>query len=73
MNDSPPSSRVRESTPGNRALWSLALDRMSEALALLDRSNAPPEIGAELDLAINRLQNAIDRHRDSPDDAPPHD
>jgi hypothetical protein len=32
---------------------------MTEALALLDESNAPLEIGAELDLAIHRLQNAL--------------
>jgi len=44
-------------------MWSRALDRMNEALALLGQSNAPPEIGAELDLAINRLQNAIEGHR----------
>lgn len=62
MNDSTPASPARESTPDSRAMWSLALKRMSEALALLDQSNAPPEIGAELDLAINRLQAAIDRH-----------
>jgi hypothetical protein len=65
VNESTPASRGRESTPDSRSLWSLALDRMSEALALLDRSNAPPEIGAELDLALNRLQDVIDRHRDA--------
>lgn len=54
------SPRGRENRPESRALWSLALDRMSEALALLDQSHAPPEIGAELDLAINRLRTAID-------------
>ena len=63
MNDSTPSSRGPEITPEGRAMWSRALDRMNEALALLDQSNAPPEIGAELDLAINRLQNAIEGHR----------
>lgn len=60
MNDSTPSTRGRQSTPDRRATWSLAMQRMSEALALLDQSHAPPEIGAELDLAIHRLQNAID-------------
>ena len=37
----------------------LALRQLTEALRLLDESNAPPEIGAGLDLAIHRLQNAI--------------
>jgi len=39
--------------------WALALRQLTDALRLLDESNAPPEIGAEVDLAIHRLQNAI--------------
>jgi hypothetical protein len=37
---------------------------------MLDESNAPPEIGAEVDLAIHRLQNAI-RSARVPPPAPP--
>lgn len=59
MKDSPPASHARETSSDNRSKWSLALERMTEALALLDESNAPLEIGAELDLAIHRLQNAL--------------
>jgi hypothetical protein len=44
--------------------WSLALDRMREALTILDESDAPAEVGAELDLAINRLAEAIARDGD---------
>lgn len=36
--------------------WGEALALMQKALAILDESNAPPEIGADLDLAIARLQ-----------------
>lgn len=45
--------------------WALALDRMHEALAILDESDAPAEVGAELDLAINRLADAIARDGDA--------
>jgi hypothetical protein len=47
------------SSESGRNKWTLALRRLTEALQLLDESNAPPEIGAELDLAIHRLQDAI--------------
>jgi len=36
--------------------WSEALALMRKALAILDRCNAPPEVGANLDLAIARLE-----------------
>jgi hypothetical protein len=38
---------------------------MHEALAILDESDAPAEVGAELDLAINRLADAIARDGDA--------
>lgn len=44
----------------DREKWSLALRKLNEALRLLDESEAPPEIGAELDHAIHRLQSAIE-------------
>ena len=40
--------------------WVQALDRMREALGILDASQAPAEVGADLDMAINRLAEAID-------------
>jgi hypothetical protein len=57
---SAPSSKFGESK------WTLALRQLTEALELLDESHAPPEIGAELDLAIHRLQEAIGRAGASP-------
>jgi hypothetical protein len=52
---------VSISAPSSEAgsKWTLALRQLIEALQLLDESNAPPEIGAGLDLAIHRLQEAI--------------
>lgn len=43
----------------NRAGWTFALSRMEEALRLLDESDAPPQIGAQLDLAIQQLKEQI--------------
>lgn len=48
-----------------------ALDRMSEALRMLDEAGAPGEIGGHLDLAIARLEEklGIDHHEPaSPDE-----
>lgn len=39
-----------------RQSTSQALDLMREALALLDKIEAPDAVGAHLDYAINRLQ-----------------
>lgn len=62
------------STPGSgggeasskQARWRAALGHLGLALKLLDESDAPPEIGAEIDLAMHRLQGAIDSARDAP-------
>ena len=43
----------------NRAGWMFALSRMQEALRVLDESDAPPQIGAQLDLAIQQLKDQI--------------
>ena len=51
--------------------WALALGQLIEALRLLDESNAPPEIGAQLDLAIHRLQIAIRGAGARPSASPP--
>lgn len=40
-------------------MWSEALALMQRALAMLDESQAPAEIGAHLDLAIVRLQEHV--------------
>jgi len=45
--------------PGNHAGLKSALAKMKEALLLLDESDAPAQIGAQLDLAIQQLQDEI--------------
>lgn len=40
-------------------IWSEALALMQHALAMLDESQAPAQIGAHLDLAIIRLQEHL--------------
>lgn len=40
--------------------WAEALTYMRHALNLLDESEAPPHIGAHLDLAIAQLQELTD-------------
>lgn len=55
-----PASAGNESASTNSDKWSLALGHLNEALKLLDESDAPPEVGAELDMAIHRLKSAIE-------------
>ena len=38
-----------------------AMAKMKDALELLDRADAPPDVGAHLDLAISRLAEIISR------------
>jgi hypothetical protein len=40
--------------------WREALDLMRRALAILDRAEAPGEVGAHLDLAIDRLEGKLE-------------
>jgi hypothetical protein len=40
-------------------MWSEALALMQRALAMLDESQAPAQIGAHLDLAIIRLEEHL--------------
>jgi hypothetical protein len=42
-----------------------ALNRMTEALRLLDTNDGPHDVRAHLDLAINRLQESIDKGEDT--------
>jgi hypothetical protein len=49
------SSSVRQKDDGLAALA-----RLEEALQLLDRFEAPDEIGAWVDLAINRLRGVLE-------------
>ena len=39
--------------------YKVALDHMRQALAILDSAGAPDDIGAHLDLAIVRTENAM--------------
>jgi hypothetical protein len=39
--------------------WNAALKLLQQALEILDESEGPPHVGAMVDLAINRLQEAI--------------
>jgi hypothetical protein len=39
--------------------WTEALAHLQQAILILDRSEAPPHVGAEIDLAINRLRDVI--------------
>jgi len=43
--------------------WNKALTHMKSALRLLDDAEAPPEIGANLDSTICRLEEAIAAQR----------
>ena len=56
-----PASAGTEIAGSDHGKWSLALRQLGEALRLLDESNAPPEVGADLSRAIDRLQKAIQR------------
>lgn len=49
------SSRRRQPRPS----LSRAVTLMEEALRVLDRIGAPPEIGAQLDMAIQRARSAL--------------
>ena len=44
---------------GPAVRWEQALGHMREALRMLDESDAPPEIGGYLDLALCRLEEAL--------------
>ena len=44
---------------GDRVGLMSALSRMQEALRLLDENDAPPQIAAQLDLAVQQLKQAI--------------
>lgn len=47
--------------PQSSASLSEALERMEEALQILDNLGAPADIGAHLDLALHRLRQEIGR------------
>jgi hypothetical protein len=50
------------STPESRVQLSKALDHMATSLRILDELNVPAEVGAILDLAISRLEAALEVH-----------
>lgn len=61
MSISSPACAGTENTSADHEKWSVAVRQLGEALRLLDESNAPPEVGADLSMAIDRLQKAIQR------------
>jgi hypothetical protein len=53
-------SAGKEDSHGKRAQkWTEALDHMRQALHILDDSEAPAEVGADLDLAMSRLSECL--------------
>lgn len=53
---------AKKSDPRSKeARASEALSLMQQALKLLDKNDGPLDAGAHLDLAINRLQEAIEK------------
>jgi hypothetical protein len=48
------------STPESRVQLSQALDHMAASLRILDELDIPAEVGAMLDLAISRLEAALE-------------
>jgi hypothetical protein len=59
MNGSPVDANDDGDWAGDKAGWVSALSRMQEALRLLDESDAPAQVGAQLDLAIQQLKDEI--------------
>jgi hypothetical protein len=39
--------------------WNAALQHLQHAIRILDQSEAPAHLGADVDLVINRLRDAI--------------
>jgi hypothetical protein len=60
MNGSSVEANDEDDWAGNRVGLMSALSRMQEALRLLDESDAPPQVGAQLDLAIQQLKQEIE-------------
>lgn len=59
MNGSSVEANDEEEWAGDRAGLMSALSQMQEALRLLDEYEAPPQVGAQLDLAIQQLKQEI--------------
>lgn len=51
-----------------QAATDLALESMERALVILDEIGVPADIGAHLDLAIERLRAHLNRPREGDDD-----
>jgi len=64
MTGSPVKAQDGDAWPGNHAGLASALAQMKEALRLLDESEAPAQIGAQLDLAIQQLEDEISKIED---------
>lgn len=63
MNSSPAPSGSESAWTNDGGHWSQALSRMEAALRLLDESDGPPHVGAQLDLAIQQLRDEIAQSR----------
>lgn len=50
---------MNESAPVPEGALSIALNYLTEAIALLDQAGAPPQIAAHVDLAVHQLQEAL--------------
>lgn len=64
MTHDPPATAGEDPWTASRAKWLLALAKMQEALHLLDQSNGPAQIGAQLDLAIQQLRDKVANSQD---------
>jgi hypothetical protein len=63
MNFSPADDSSEGPAASRTAQWPLALSQMQTALQLLDESDAPAHLAAQLDLAIQQLREEIARSK----------
>jgi hypothetical protein len=56
-----PASAGNENASSDCGKWTLALGHLTEALKLIDESDAPGDIAPHLDLAMHNLRSAIAR------------
>ena len=65
-NSKPASTAGGSASPSRESQLAEALQLMQRALGLLDQADEPGDIGAHLDLAINRLSELIERSASKP-------
>lgn len=54
------SSATAEKEASRLQQWKSALEHLETALRILDEADCPPQVGAQLDLAICRLKDVIE-------------